>query len=43
MSKKVKGVFFLDYVRMLKRAGRSDWSDYLNEEDLVYFEQDIKE
>ncbi len=43
MSRKVKGIFFADYVRMLKRSGRSDWSDYLSEEEAAYLNERIRE
>ena len=37
----VKGVLFLDYVRMLKAHKGVEWSAFLNAEDLVYLDQQI--
>lgn len=43
MNKRVKGIFFADYVRMLKRSEREDWSGYLTEEDMGYLNERIRE
>jgi hypothetical protein len=36
LSRNVKGVLFLDYVRMLRRSHATDWSQVLAPEDIVY-------
>ncbi len=36
MPRNVKGVLFLDYVRMLRRTHSTDWSQILEPEDIVY-------
>ncbi len=38
---KVKGVIFLDYVRMLKSKKDADWSKHLTSADLAYLSQNI--
>ncbi|MGA7613746.1 MAG: hypothetical protein WBX15_01070 [Thermoanaerobaculia bacterium] len=41
MQGKVKGVLFLDYVRMLRAAKENDWSLYFEPEEFHYLEERI--
>ncbi len=41
--KKVRGILFLDYVRMIKKRSDIDWSKYLSAEDMVYLRRHIYE
>jgi hypothetical protein len=41
MTRRVKGVLFLDYVRMLRALHQHSWSSLLEPEDLPYLEQTI--
>jgi hypothetical protein len=43
LGKKVKGVLFADYVRMLKSRKGVDWSRYLKPEDMIFLDQKILE
>lgn len=36
MARHVKGVLFLDYVRMIRRSKATNWSDVLGPEDMVH-------
>lgn len=42
MERKVKGTFFLDYVRMLKGRKDVDWNSRLQPEDLAYLQMKIQ-
>lgn len=42
-SRRVKGVLFLDYIKMIKSRKEVDWSKYLKPEDLAYLDQQIIE
>jgi hypothetical protein len=41
MNRKVKGSFFVDYVRMIKSRKDLDWSKYLQPEDSVFLQEKI--
>ena len=41
MTRRVRGVLFLDYVRMLRRHKGVDWSQHLKPEDLPYLSTSI--
>ena len=43
MDKKVKGILFLDYVRMIKSKKDADWRNYLLAQDLLFLDQKIIE
>jgi hypothetical protein len=43
LKRKVKGVFFVDYVRMLRNRKDVDWNRYLSIEDLPFLEQTISD
>jgi hypothetical protein len=36
LSRNVKGVLFLDYVRMLRKSQAAHWADVLEPEDIIY-------
>lgn len=42
MARQVKGVLFVDYVRMLRAHRESPWGAYLQPEDLPYLERRIE-
>lgn len=43
MSKRVKGILFVDYVRMIKSKKNVDWSEYLTPDDISFLNQTILE
>lgn len=42
MSRRVRGILFLDYVRMMRARKRTAWAEYLEPEDLPYLSQKIE-
>jgi hypothetical protein len=42
MARHVRGSFFADYVRMLRRRKNVDWSEIFEPEDLIYLERRIE-
>jgi len=43
MDKRVKGVFFIDYVRMMRRRPDIEWSKYLRPEDQRFLTERIED
>jgi hypothetical protein len=43
LSKRVKGILFVDYVRMIKSKKNVDWSEYLTPDDISFLNQTILE
>jgi len=41
ICKKVKGILFVDYVRMLKGKKDTDWTKYLKPDDMIFLKQRI--
>ncbi len=41
MGKNVKGILFVDYIRMIKSRRNLDWGKYLTPDDMSFLDQDI--
>lgn len=41
MGKNVKGILFIDYIRMIKSRKDIDWGKYLTPDDMSFLDQNI--